>query len=474
MEGLGIKHMGERIKSVCAKLKDVENPKIVDWLLFFVLMIFCYINYNHNDILATSTHGKDLVECILKGDFFSFYDYTQSTAVYSIIVYIIFAVWSIPVFIVYAIKGIPVWGVLSYFDIPFPILMWYKLLPTLFYFGIAVVAYKIILEITNKKQLAKWAFYLFVSSPIAMFSQFVFGQYDAIGLFFVMLALYFFIKKKYYWFSALTSIAITYKLFAFFFFVPLILLVEKRIPHLIKHGVIAMTGYIITSVMFINSLGYQSTKEFSEDIVPRLFNIGINTTMGTISLFTVAMMTICVVAYNKTIENDDEYYRYSVYIPFFVYATMFMFVLWHPQWVIYVIPFMTLVYFMNEKTNSVLILHSAMSIGYIAITVLCFPDNVDTNMLSNGMLEKIFSRSQYNTIGNIFSMDGTLGNNFFYSLFAGALAILIVMYAPVKRNAKQKEFNAIKESGIGSRGLIWLRTATLLVFVVPTLLSYFN
>lgn len=466
--------MGNKIKSMLAKFDDVEKTGIADWLLFGFLMIFCYINYNHADIFVTSTHGKDLVECILQGKFFSFYDYTQSTAVYSIIVYTIFAIWSIPVFIVYAIKGISVWGTLSYFDIPYPILMWYKLLPTLFYFGVAYVLYKIILEITNKKQLAKWAFYLYVSSPIAMFSQFIFGQYDAIGLFFTVLALYFFIKKKYYWFSILTSIAITYKLFAFFFFVPLILLVEKRIPHLIKHGVIAMSGYIITSLMFINSQGYHGTKSFSEDIVPRLFNTGITTSMGTISLFTVAMMAICVVAYNKTIENNDEYYRYSVYIPFFVYATMFMFILWHPQWVIYVIPFMTLVYFMNEKTNSVLILHSAMSIGYIAITVLCFPYNVDTKLLSWGMLEKIFSRSQYNTIGNLFSMNGVPGNNFFYSLFAGALAILIVMYAPVKKNVNQKEFNAIKESGIGSRGLIWLRTVTLLVFIVPTLLSYFK
>lgn len=473
MEGLGIKHMGERIKSVCAKLKDVENPKIVDWLLFFVLMIFCYINYNHNDILATSTHGKDLVECILKGDFFSFYDYTQSTAVYSIIVYIIFAVWSIPVFIVYAIKGIPIWGVLSYFDIPYPILMWYKLLPTLFYFGIAFVIYKIILEITSEKQLAKWAFYLFVSSPIAMFSQFIFGQYDAIGLLFTVLALYYFIKKRYYCFSVWMSVAITYKLFAFFAFIPLILLVEKRIPHLIKHGVIAMSGYMITSLMFIKSSGYHSTKGFSNEMVSRLFSIGINTTMGTISLFTVAMMVICVVSYNKTIENDEEYYKYSIYIPFFVYAAMFMFILWHPQWVIYVIPFMTLAYFMHEKTNSVLILQSAMSIGYIAITVLFFPGNVDTNMLSLGMIQRIFSRSQYDSIGNIFSMDG-VGNNFFYSLFAGALAILIVMYAPIKGKEKQKEFNAIKETGVGSRGLIWLRTITLLFFVVPTLLNYFK
>ena len=466
--------MGSKIKLVCAKFNDLEKPRIADWFLFGILMMFCYINYNHNDILITSTHGKDLIECILRGDFFSFYDYTQSTAVYSITIYIVFAIWSIPVFIVYAIKGIPIWGVAGYFDIPHPILMWYKLLPTLFYFGVAFVSYKIILEITNKKRLAKWAFYLFVSSPIAMFSQFIFGQYDAIGLFFIMLALYFFIQKKYYCFSVLTSIAITYKFFAFFFFVPLILLVEKRIPHLIKHGVIAMSGYIITSLMFINSPGYQETKTFSEVIMPRLFNAGINTSMGTISLFIVSMMAICIVAYNKTIENDEEYYRYSLFIPFFVYASMLMFILWHPQWVIYVVPFMTLVYFMNEKTNSALILHSAMSIGYIGITALFFSGNVDTNLLSNGLLERIFSRSQYDTIAEIFSMNGRLGNNFFYSLFAGALAILIVMYIPIRDRMKQKDFDEIKEFDIGSRGLIWLRTATLLLFIVPTLLSYFN
>ncbi len=464
--------MNSKFKSMYERFVNMEQPKMIDWLLVLGLVFFCYISYNHGDILCTSTHGKDLVECILNGTFFDFYDYTQSTAVYSITVYIVFAIWSIPVFLIYGMLGIPMWGVLDYYKIPFPVLMWYKLLPTLFYIGIAFVLYKIVLEIKKNRNLAKWAAFLFFSSPIAMFSQFIFGQYDSIGLFFTVLALYLFIKKRYYCFSLVVSLAITYKIFAIFFFIPLILLVEKRLWHLIKYGLIAMSGYIITTLMFSGSVGYTDAMAFSGGIAPRLFSSGINTTMGTISLFTVAMMTICVVAFNKKIKNDDEYYSYSLYIPFFVYATMFMFVLWHPQWVIFLVPFLTLVFFLNSKTNSVLILHSAMAVGYVAITVLCFVNNVDTNLLSLGIFPKFVENAQYDTVSWIFALNGILGNNFFYSLFAGALLILIVMYLPTKERITQLEISTSKDFDVGNRGYMLLRIFTLLLFIVPTIWTF--
>ncbi len=466
--------MIEKIKNTYQKFSNMESPNIFDWTLFFALMLFCYITYNHGDILVTSTHGRDLVECILKGDFFGFYDYTESKAVYAITVYIIFAIWSIPVFIIYNILGIPMWGVSEYFDIPYEILMWYKLLPTIFYFAIALVLYKIVLEIKKEKKYAKWALYLFVTSPIAMFSQFIFGQYDSIGLFFTVVALYFFIKKKYYLFSAFVSVAITFKMFALFFFIPLILLVEKRILHLIKYGLIGLSGTVISRLLFIGSVGYGETRGFSNNIVPRLFSTGITTNLGTISLFTVAMMAICVVAYNKTIDSDDEYYSYSIYIPFFVYASMFMFILWHPQWVLFMIPFMTLAFFLNTNSNSALILHTAMGVGYIANVVLWFHGNVDTNMISFGILPKIYPTNQYDSISELFTMDGILGNNFYFSLFAGTLAILTVMYMPTKEHIHKYNITDNKHFDIGNRGFVWVRMLTLMLFIVPTMLTYFK
>jgi len=466
--------MVSKLKNVYAKFLDMEKPMLVDWLLFFSVMIFCYISYNHFDIFVTLTHGKDLVECILNGKFFEFYDYTQSTAVYQITVYLVFAVWSIPVFIVYKIMGLTMWGVLGFSEVPYLVLMWYKLLPTIFYFAIAYLVYKIVLEIKNNKNLAKWAAFMFVSSPIAMFSQFIFGQYDSIGLFFTVLSFYFFIKKKYYWFSAMASVAVTFKMFALFLFIPLLLLVEKRLIHIVKHLAIAMIGYVITTMMFRGSAGYNDAMGFSGGMIPRLFHSGIETSLGTVSLFTVAMMVICVVAFNKKIENDDEYFTYSIYISFFVYATLFMFILWHPQWLLFLIPFMTLAFFLNVETNSVLILHSAMSVGYLVNTVVAFNGNVDTHMLQYGIFPEVLPEKPYDSVMNILSMGGVLNNNPSFSLFAGALGILLFMYMPTKERVKNIAITSDLEFDVGHRGYMWLRIFTLAVFIVPVMWMYIS
>ena len=150
-------------------ISDKTKPNIIDCFIVIALIVVCYFSFNHADILATSTHGKDLLVCIFKGNFFDFYDFTSSTAVYSIILYLVFAIWSIPVCVVYKLFGLTLWGILDYSGIPYPVLMWYKLLPTLFYIGIAYLLYKIVLELRLDEKIAKWAFFLFISSPIAMF-----------------------------------------------------------------------------------------------------------------------------------------------------------------------------------------------------------------------------------------------------------------------------------------------------------------
>lgn len=467
--------MNTKFKAFVSRLNDTRKPKLVDWLLTIALIVFCYFSFNHGDIHYTATHGKDLVECILRGNFFGFYDYTEATAVYSITVYIVFAIWSLPVMLIYKLMGIPIWGALEFYAIPYPVLMWYKLLPTLCYVGISYILYKIVLEMKMDKNTAKWAAFLFISSPIALFSQYIFGQYDSLGLLFTVWALYMFIKKKYYAFSILCAFAITFKLFALFFFIPMLLLIEKRPLHIVKHGLIAMSLYVITSLMFRGSEAYQDTTGFSGNMLPRLFFTGITTELGTISFFVVSMIFICIWAYNKKPECIEEYYSCSIYIPFFAYAALFAFILWHPQWVIVVVPFLTLAIFLNDKTNSSLILHSAMSVGYIGSTVMYFTNAVDANLLSHGIFAQIFGMQDVGSVSTFLTLGGAFDKRIYYSFFAGSLLILMVLYYPANKDISQIR-NAIydKKFFAGDRLFILLRPATVLLFVLPALYMFFK
>ena len=464
--------MKKKLKNVGSIIERTNKPIFFDWIVVSVMIIFCYFSFNHADILCTASHGRDLVQCVFQGEFMNFYDYTKSTAVYSITVYILFAIWSLPVMLVYKIMGMELWALLDFLAIPYPVLLWYKLLPTLFYFGIAFLLYKIILEIKKDKNIAKWVAFLFVSSPISIFSQYIFGQYDSLGLFLAVWAFYMYIKKRYYFFSVLCSVAITFKLFAIFLFVPLILLVEKRIINIIKHGSIAISGYVITTLMFLSSQGYKDAMNFSGNVAPRLFEVGIVTAMGTISVFTVSIMLICVWAYSKHVKEINEFYCYAIYISFVVFGSLFAFIFWHPQWVMFLIPFMSLAFVLNHNYNSSLILHSAMAVGYLGVIPMAFPGNVDANMLHFGLFTKFFGEKAIGSINDLISL-GDMGKNLFYSLFAGAIIILIISCFP----NNVSNCNKIVEEpipSIGDRIFILARPLTLSLFILPALYVFFN
>ena len=449
------------------------KPTIIDWFIVIALIFVCYFSFNHGDINITSTHGKDLLVCIFKGNFFDFYDFTQSTAVYSIVLYLVFAIWSIPVCVVYKLFGLTLWGILDYYAIPYPVLMWYKLLPTLFYFGIAFLLYKIVLELKFDEKVAKWAFFLFVSSPIAMFSQFIFGQYDAIGLFFSVLALYMLIKKKYIYFSVCMAFAITFKMFALFIFVPLILLFEKRILHIIKHLAIGISLNFLSGLMFINSKGYKDALAFSDDIKDRLFMNGISTQLGMISFFTCAMILLCVFAYVKKCDDDDEFNSYALYISFAAFAALFAFILWHPQWVIYVVPFMILAMLLFSSTNISLILQTFMFVGYIGVTVMSYTNNVDANLFSLGAFKDIYAQKAPISLTSLFaSFFGGSSQNLYFSIFAGSLIAMALLYLPMYKKAES--MLVTKKYDVGDRLFILARPISICLFVVPAFYYLFR
>ncbi len=463
--------MREKLAGIKQYFIQKDKPKLIDYLLVAVIIMFCYISYNHGDITATATHGKDLLECVLNGNMSEFYVYTEGTAAYLPSIYIVFAIWSIPVIIVMALSHQPLWGTIDfdYFYSHIGIMVWYKLLPTIFFFLTAYLIYKIVIELKMSKNAAKWTSFLFIASPIAMFSQFVFGGYDSLGLFFIMLAFLMFVKKKYYWFSIITAVAVTFKLFPILIFIPMILLVEKRVIHLVKYFAISMSGYIIYSVVLASAQGYGVSQTFTEGLSMRLIYNGMPLVgSGTVSIFLVAMMVICVVAYNKKIESEEELGTFAVYIPTFVYGIMFAFILWHPQWVILLIPFMALSTIQHKKMNSVIILEIAMFIGYIGMTAFTFSGNVDTNMFGCGIFARIFDLSDIQSIGNVM---GIININCYVSLFVGAILIMLFMWYPTKKNIENYSL-CVKEGGevvMSGRSYIWVRTMSILFFIVPSI-----
>src|SRR6185503_5459067 len=195
----------------------------------------------------------------LNGHIADFYAYNNKILpgweYYLPLIYILFAIWNTPLRLLGLTHDVARIGIsLSLVE-----LAWTKLLIVIFYFATAYIIFLIAKSISGRPQKAKYVAVIFATSPIAIFGAFIMGEYDIISVFFTMLGFYFYVKHDYLKFSLFFSLAISFKMFPFVIFIPLLLLVEKRILHLLKYGVIAVAATLLQIVIYYNNAAFRSS-----------------------------------------------------------------------------------------------------------------------------------------------------------------------------------------------------------------------
>lgn len=262
--------------------------------------------------------------------------------------------------------------------------VWSKLLLALFFVACVVVLDRVS-QIISKEVIFRGgnAGVFFATSPFVIFTVFIFSQYDIIGVFFTLLGFYFYLNKRYLYFSLLFSLAISFKYFAFIIYVPLILLIEKRIIYLMGYLLI---GWLFTLIQF-------ALYWHSNIFVGEIFSLAGGKTgdaMGRSSAFYLAAVYVlmCGYAFFSKIPadgNNDIWYRNAILLPAFSYALMFSIVHWHPHWIVILAPFTCLSYLLLGKQKWLAWLEIA---AYIAFIVICFNTwerNVDITMAFDGV-----------------------------------------------------------------------------------------
>lgn len=463
----------EKIKNMW---KDTSKVNKIEIAFLTIIILICYLLFQHADMLATSTHGRVLLDLTLKGRFFEFYDVTKSTAVYLIPIYLFFMIWSIPVEIVYAIMGKELWNIFDFAGMGYIGMMWYKLLPTLFTLLTAGVLFKIgkLLNIGESKR--KWMIFVFLGFPVLIFSQFIFGQYDSINMFFTTLAIYYYLQKKYYKFSLMMAIAIPIKLFPVFIFLPLLLLAEKKIFNLAKYCLIGFSGYVISNLLFITSPAFKEASKFSGSMLPRFFEVAIPSPFGVISLFILLLALTCVFCYITKPKDDKEHQYYTLYVVLFVYSVFFTFVLWHPQWVILLIPVWVLTMFSFNNIKTSMIISIFMSIGYLLIITGAFYSNVDINLLDFGLLPQITGKYvglKY-SLNDLYTVSKTYDLSAFMTIFASCTICNLVLKFPTEKRINEYKNGFTDKDYIPEKGYIFGLIITIFIFVLPAIYMYFK
>lgn len=451
---------------------ESSKPKLVDYMCFGAVGLFCFFSFLHGDILQTSEHGLIFLEKLFSGRILQFYNsktIRSAIPVYDLPTYLLFAVWNLPFYL---------FGVKSRSASRPYILMWNKLLVVIFFLLTAFIIYKILKLIGVKKDNAKWGGFLFLLTPFAVFSVLIMGQYDIIGTFFMALAVYFYLSKKYYKFSIFISIAIAFKSFFLFPVIPMILLIEKRPIHIIKYLFLSVSVFLFFKVL---QLPFDTSNQmgFMNWMIGKYLDVGLVGAQAGLSFNIIALLIASVAAYRTTLLDDIDFYAKSMYIPLFLFSIFFIFSPWHPQWLVILSPFIVLTTFLSKNKKSALLTDGIAALSFLLMIPIAFVDNVSENMFGtlifpNNFLNISNRQSRHNfkiiELYNVFERLGVLPEHLltiFMTIFAACLFISLYIKFPTPNRNKEVAKMIKTEEPFFKRTNIWLYGLTIFAFIMP-------
>ena len=359
--------------------------KIPTWIVsvYFLVLSILFLCFQHTDLVHTFMSSY----AYLDDHILDFYDYNKRHIGgndYLPLIYWIFAVWNFPLHFFNLFQAQDFIGpsrlALEIF--------WSKLLLVLFFFASVKMLSLVSKEIAknNHEVSYRLAPIVFASSPIAVLIVFAFGMYDIIGTFFVISAYYFYLKKNMWPFALIFSVAISFKYFAFVIYFPLILIVEKRPLYILKWLTVGW------AVVFFQFILYMHSDIFLGEI----FNLFRAKVIGEhqvkLSPYNPVFLTAtfyslgCIYLYLKKYSSVFEWHRDAVFAPIFAYGLMFSTVIWHPQWILIVMPFFALSYLFIANARLLIFLDILGAILFVGICVNFWPNNVDMNMIQRSIL----------------------------------------------------------------------------------------
>ena len=360
-----------------------SSVKLIDWIIYAILAIFCFLSMQHPDLLHTG--GSSFA--LLRGHILDFYEYNAQYFGgnnYMISTYILFAIWNIPLQLLGQVK-IPT------MDVPYWVMLWYKLLPTLFFLFSAVLVYQICKKFEKQAGVdAKWGAYIFLSTPVAFFSQYIFGQYDVFTVFFSLLAIKMYLKddESLLPFSLIFGFATTFKYHAFFVYLPLLLYKEKDLFKICKNAFFYILPIVLVNLPFIHSQAFMGgVADFGAKNY--VFYPHFDRFSGEIYVVPLLWAGICGYAYLIKPENNQyNSFRYVLFLANLSSFLAFGLTSWHPQWMMIAAPYLALSLYVSDRKDILCVLDIVLMFAFINFTVITWKKALDEALFNLGIFRE--------------------------------------------------------------------------------------
>jgi len=363
----------------------------LDWIISLLILAFLFVTFISGDIILTGNRSflylqgaKDFYKASYEQSQGFYANYLPST-------FLAFAIWNLPLYLVGRVPA-------AILELSFLNLMWYKLLPVILYFVTAHFIYKIgrLLNFGEEKaRICKMAFLL---SPIAVYSQFIFSQYDIFTVFFMVVGLYFYFrdrkeKKSIFhndmlWFALMFGIAATFKYHALAYFAVLLVLREKKILKILKYCILAFLPLAIEVIPHLNSpYFYRCVLGFNAlNFVDTGLSFGF---LGVINIGLAVAAFLLVWAYQKETVTREEMVSWTIFFTIGVSFAIFDFTIWNPQWLIMMVPFLVLGICMNKNSRMLLLLLNIFIMALYIFSVNRWQGVADQQLMAHGIFKFI-------------------------------------------------------------------------------------
>lgn len=455
--------------------KNTSKPYKAEFVIACATLVVFYLMYFYTDVAITTRSGIDFWTYLFNGQITHFYELSKNMtfyntlhcdALYDFSLYIIFAIWDFPLWLAENLLGID-----ALYSTP--CLLWAKGIMLPFLAGSIVYLKKIGKAFNFSREKINWCLLIYLTSAFMMSSIFVLCQYDIIGIFFSLIALYHYIKGDLKKFTLFMAISITMKNFALFIFLPLLLLKVKKVSKIILYTLGSMSVFLLSQILF-TLLGTTPAGSFLFAQMNKMLMGTIDLGLGNASLFIIVYLGILLFCYLKQIDTDYELQRFSTYIPFTVWAAFFVFSESSPYWIILITPYFALLVCQNISLLKVnLWLDTIAGVGLILAQNLFFPWVFSYKWLMPLMplakilhpIDTMIQENNLSILGNEESLKlftNTFGLPLTLALFAFSMLALVVLNFPRKKQTEANlsaGINDFSQSLPVERSVIWFRYA---------------
>ena len=275
-------------------------PGTAAWALAAALMLLCLLCYNYTDIQLIARHAMNLWDVLGRGEPLTFYHTGTQISIgqsvqhtgevpYDIWVYLPFAVWDLPVYIWEKITGLT-------FETNALALLWIRSCTLVPFAGALWALDGIGRDLGQGEERRGWAGFLFASSLFVFNGMFCVGQIDIFNTFFTLMGLRAYLARRHRAFVAWFALAVTFKTFGLFVFLPLVLLREKRVWAVARDVALACVLTAASKLLFLadklqTPTGFDENR-FLAGALSRALELG-DTRLPLLALFVPALWVFC-------------------------------------------------------------------------------------------------------------------------------------------------------------------------------------